>query len=1148
MDLQRVSFANAGTFNNTGVLDNGGRVVNEASGVFHVGAGSTVNNYWLLDNYGTLTVQQGKLESNGWVYNGAGATLTNFGEISGTGSITNDGNIENHALLVVANTVLNHGSIANLGAGAEIRVVNGGSIWVFDQLSTDGTLSLDDAGLYVQANALLENSGLLTTGGTTSNAGTWLSTIGSMVVKGDFYNEGSLTSYGLLANRGYLQNTGTLALAGTQSFEAGSRLLNANELELGGSSVLESGASLDNYWEMALDGDASFDSFGSVYNAGRIVLRGEMRNFNVFNNAVEATLTLVDGTLTNAGYLWNGGQFRASSGSVISSGLIVNSGSFEMPANTFFEMSGVFENDGFLFLGSSVDFTGGTVYNRGTLITTFPVDFGAANWGAIALLPGGKFVNDGGATVVDGYTLLNEGRIEGMGAFSVAGWLINEGAFEVVGNVDVTGNLDNRAVMTLPSLANFGQTDNRGTLNVVVQLNNAGTLTNDGQLSTPALVNTGSLANNPLGFVTTTSLVNTASVRNEGRVVVDGLFDNSGNYLGLGNSATDVQRVMNSGALNISPSGLFVIRSELRNAGQLNNGGELRVLGNLLNGEPGSSPSALLVNTGNLQISAGANMFNLATVSNAGTITNQGSFSNRGELLGNGSLRNDGVFDNLATASMRTLVNTADTFNTGTLTVDEINNTGRIDNRGYLEAGALVNSGRVAQDDGFTFTVAGSFENSGVIQNAGSLAMHGGFRTNGLFVNSGSTTFGAAGNGSAVELRGTVQNSGSMLNYGSTTLVAGSSFTNEGVIVNRGIWLAQGDITGANGRVENHGHWTASAGMTADRFTNLGTYIVETSTVAVGTLTNSGTLFQSGGASRATVFFNDGDALATGGTLELGNLVNRGQFESREGSQLSAAIADNQGSMQVHAATFGTLHNAGSFAGTQLRVSQVTNEPGGHFESSISTRIDSSFVNSGTANINGLTSGAGQYFQYAGSTAFEGHVNLAGLFLDGGMLCGSASLGGTPVNVNGGTLCPGLSPGTMTLGGPLQFNSGVVEIEIAGLATGAYDRLILDGPATFAGGVLRIAFTDGFVPQVGDDWLVILGGGQFSGLASLNTQVLGLPAGYLLAFNANSQGMTVAVVAVPEPTGWVLGLAAIAALGLTRRWQAGNDNGQRAAA
>ncbi|TWD48950.1 outer membrane autotransporter protein [Agrobacterium vitis] len=68
----------------------------------------------------------------------------------------------------------------------------------------------------------------------------------------------------------------------------------------------------------------------------------------------------------------------------------------------------------------------------------------------------------------------------------------------------------------------------------------------------------------------------------------------------------------------------------------------------------------------------------------------------------------------------------------------------------------------------------------------------------------------------------------------------------------------------------------------------------------------------------------------------------------------------------------------------------------------------------------------------------------------GGVLGGTASIGGLVIN-SGGTAAPGYSPGTLTVNGPVTFNSGsIYAVDVT--PQGAHDLIIANGPVTISSG------------------------------------------------------------------------------------------------
>ncbi len=98
----------------------------------------------------------------------------------------------------------------------------------------------------------------------------------------------------------------------------------------------------------------------------------------------------------------------------------------------------------------------------------------------------------------------------------------------------------------------------------------------------------------------------------------------------------------------------------------------------------------------------------------------------------------------------------------------------------------------------------------------------------------------------------------------------------------------------------------------------------------------------------------------------------------------------------------------------------------------------------------------------------NGHI-VANVIVNevGATIEGDANVTGNVVT--SGLIRVGCSPGTMTIDGDYeQTETGVLEIEVAGLEAGQFDVLKITGNATLAGTV-DLRFINGFVPKVGEE-------------------------------------------------------------------------------
>jgi hypothetical protein len=95
--------------------------------------------------------------------------------------------------------------------------------------------------------------------------------------------------------------------------------------------------------------------------------------------------------------------------------------------------------------------------------------------------------------------------------------------------------------------------------------------------------------------------------------------------------------------------------------------------------------------------------------------------------------------------------------------------------------------------------------------------------------------------------------------------------------------------------------------------------------------------------------------------------------------------------------------------------------------------------------------------------------------LEGGVLGGLGTIEFTDGFAgNAGTLAPGLSAGTLTIiGNVSNAGTALLDLELGGAATNAFDRLVVQGALTL-GGTLRVTLLGGFTPAPGDTFAVVL--------------------------------------------------------------------------
>ncbi|WP_187429690.1 hypothetical protein ROLI_029520 [Roseobacter fucihabitans] len=165
----------------------------------------------------------------------------------------------------------------------------------------------------------------------------------------------------------------------------------------------------------------------------------------------------------------------------------------------------------------------------------------------------------------------------------------------------------------------------------------------------------------------------------------------------------------------------------------------------------------------------------------------------------------------------------------------------------------------------------------------------------------------------------------------------------------------------------------------------------------------------------------------------------------------------------------------------------------------------------------------GQDFEFFGGF-LKGQIDVD----QGGRISGDGGTIVADVNLQGGTIAPGASPGRLDIDGNLTVTSGLLEFEIAGNEAGLFDQLFVSGSLLTPNGLdISISFLDEFLPSTDDvfDLFKVAGSASiFDTPELINFSVAGVPdsSAFLIDFISGVVSFAQSdtpVSAVPLPAG-----------------------------
>ena len=307
-----------------------------------------------------------------------------------------------------------------------------------------------------------------------------------------------------------------------------------------------------------------------------------------------------------------------------------------------------------------------------------------------------------------------------------------------------------------------------------------------------------------------------------------------------------------------------------------------------------------------------------------------------------------------------------------------------------------------------------------------------------------------------------------------------------------------------------------------------------------GTGTNAGTvaLVRSGTGTTTLSAAN----LYTGGTT-----VSGGALVLAGGSALadSGAVNVNGGTLTLNAAeTVGAVTlTSGTVSGSALTGSSYAVQNGSVSAVLAGSGITLTKTGAGTVTLSGVNTYTGATSVGAGTLSVNGSTAAgSAVTVTGGTLSGTGTVGGA-LTLNGGTIAPGNSPGTLRLSGNFTATSGTLSFE---LASPTSDKLVLSGSGITltgnTGGAVAINLVDfdGSATTGTYTLISVVGSSISTSNWGLSAFTLVLPSNLsgFLAMSGNDVELT--LTGIPEPATYagVLGALALGGAVWSRRRRA----------
>jgi len=951
---------------------------------------------------GTYNLSAGTLT----VGNGGGTSQIVFGAASGGSGTFNisGGSADIAAPLILASVAGATGTV-NLTGGT--LTLSGSSYLSFG--SGTGTFNLDGGTLTVGGTNGIRGTGTFNFGGGTLKVGSSLTTSNAMTLTSGKTatidtNGNSATLSGVLSGSGALQKTGTgtLTLSGDNTYSGGTTVSGgtlsiaadsalgdaAGGITLADASLITGNATFASARAVSLSGSATIGTTGS----GKLTLSGIISGTGALAKISGGTLILSGTNTYTGGTTFTAGTLQVGADANLgdaAGGLTINGGTLATTASFTSGRALTFTNSGTFQTASDTTLTlTGAITGYGTITKTGD---------GTLVLTGSNTENDYGASILAGTLQIGNGGTSG----ALLGDVINEGALvfnrsddtSFIGFIDGSGSLtqagSGKLTLSFENTYTGLTTVAAGTLDIT------GGVAGDAAVQGGAtLMGSGSVA----GTVTVADGGTLSGAQGAG-LTMGGLSLSSGSNLDVTLGAT-------------TAGGVFTVNGDLTLDGTLNvtratdfGAGVYSIIsytGTLT--DNGLELASLASGFGGLVQTAQAGEVNLVVEGadasiqfwNGSTTTATGSVAGGAGTWTAGATSNwtsaGGLIPQAANGGFAVFQGTA-----GTVTID--------DAEGSVTANGMqfVTSGYTLTGDALTLT------------GTGSAAIRVGDGTE-----LGATKVATI----ASELAGTVgldkTDYGTLVLTGANTYSGGTTISAGTLQIGADSALgdSSGGLTIATGTLATTATFSSARAVSLTGDATIDTADATSLTLS-GAISGAGSLTKSG--TGTLIITGDGSFIGTttiaAGTLQIGNGGTTGS--------ISGDIVNNA-HLVINRSDDYTIASSITGSGT------LTLSGGG----------TATFGSSYSGNVT---------VQDAKAVLASGSTTAADYVIgNDGVLGGSATIGSLTVNV-GGTVAPGYSPGTLTVAGPVTFNSGsIYSVDVA--PDGSHDLIVATGDVTLSTG------------------------------------------------------------------------------------------------